>query len=227
LITERLALDYAPSLTGLHLTGVPFPRLFVPPVDPSAEEQAYLTTSTNWLTQHAAYVTLQGRQPNTLVPSLRDSPAGLAAWLLDKFRAWSDCGGDVESRFSKDELLTNLTLYWATNTIGSSFAHTTRPTKYPKAWVHQKSRGRRALLPSAATCYARRAPLPSASTRCTSGPEFRVVGIFRRSRNLRRSPNPCAPFFARCGEALLVTGFEGSRWLGHLQPYRFAILGNE
>lgn len=122
LVTERLALDYAPSLRGMHLTGVPFTRLFVPPADPSTEEQQYLTASQQWLAQHATYVTLQASEPNTLVPGLRDSPAGLAAWLLDKFRAWSDCGGNLESRFSKEELLTNLTLYWATDTIGSSFA---------------------------------------------------------------------------------------------------------
>src|SRR6185295_17256396 len=52
---------------------------------------------------------------------LQDSPAGLAAWIVDKFRAWSDCGGDVESRFTKDELLTNVMIYWATETIESSF----------------------------------------------------------------------------------------------------------
>lgn len=121
LVTERLALDYAPSLHGMHLTGVPFTRLFVPPADPSPVEQAYLTTSMQWLAQRAAYVTLQAADPNTLAPGLRDSPAGLAAWLLDKFRAWSDSGGDLESRFSKDELLTNLTIYWATDTIASSF----------------------------------------------------------------------------------------------------------
>jgi hypothetical protein len=51
---------------------------------------------------------------------LNDSPAGLAAWIVEKFRAWSDCGGDVESRFSKDELLTTVTLYWVTGSIGSS-----------------------------------------------------------------------------------------------------------
>jgi pimeloyl-ACP methyl ester carboxylesterase len=132
LITERLALEYAPSLRGMHLTGVPFTRLFVPPTDPSAEEQAYLTTSLNWLTQHAVYVTLQGREPNTLVPDLRYSPTGLAAWLLDKSRAWSDCGGDLESRFSQDELLTNLTLYWATDTIGSSFAPYSQADQVPQ-----------------------------------------------------------------------------------------------
>jgi pimeloyl-ACP methyl ester carboxylesterase len=122
LVTERLALDYAPSLTGMHLTGVPFTRLFGPPADPSPVEQQYLAASQQWLTQHATYVHLQAGEPNTLVPGLRDSPAGLAAWLLTKFRAWSDCGGNLESRFSKDELLTNLTIYWATDTIGSSFA---------------------------------------------------------------------------------------------------------
>ena len=51
---------------------------------------------------------------------LNDSPAGVAAWIVEKWRTWSDCGGDVESRFSKDELLTHLTVYWATQTISSS-----------------------------------------------------------------------------------------------------------
>jgi hypothetical protein len=57
----------------------------------------------------------------TLAAALTDSPSGLAAWLVEKYRAWSDCGGDIESRFSKDTLLTTITLYWATSTIGSSF----------------------------------------------------------------------------------------------------------
>ncbi|MGI8476209.1 MAG: alpha/beta fold hydrolase [Thermomicrobiales bacterium] len=64
---------------------------------------------------------VQGTRPQTLAYGLNDSPAGLAAWIVEKFRAWSDCGGDVETRFSKDELLTNITIYWATETINSSF----------------------------------------------------------------------------------------------------------
>jgi pimeloyl-ACP methyl ester carboxylesterase len=52
---------------------------------------------------------------------LIDSPAGLASWIVEKFRAWSDCGGDSESRFTKDELLTHLMIYWATESIGTSF----------------------------------------------------------------------------------------------------------
>ncbi|MGD0062593.1 MAG: hypothetical protein ABSB76_04025 [Streptosporangiaceae bacterium] len=64
---------------------------------------------------------IQSTRPDTLAAALADSPSGLAAWLVEKYRAWSDCGGDLESRFSKDTLLTMITLYWVTGTIGSSF----------------------------------------------------------------------------------------------------------
>jgi pimeloyl-ACP methyl ester carboxylesterase len=59
-------------------------------------------------------------KPQTAAFGLTDSPAGLAAWIVEKLRAWSDCDGDVERRFTKDEILTNVTLYWLTGTIGSS-----------------------------------------------------------------------------------------------------------
>jgi hypothetical protein len=68
-----------------------------------------------------AYALIQGPRPYTLSRGLNDSPVGLAAWIVDKFPAWSDCGGDVENSFTRDELLTNVTLYWVTETIGSSF----------------------------------------------------------------------------------------------------------
>jgi hypothetical protein len=63
----------------------------------------------------------QGLKPRPTAYSLNDSPAGLAAWILGKFREWSDCGGDLLTSFSRDELLTNVTLYWMTETISSSF----------------------------------------------------------------------------------------------------------
>jgi pimeloyl-ACP methyl ester carboxylesterase len=59
-------------------------------------------------------------KPQTAAVGLTDSPAGLAAWIVEKLRAWSDCDGDIERRFTKDEVLTNVTLYWLTATIGSS-----------------------------------------------------------------------------------------------------------
>jgi pimeloyl-ACP methyl ester carboxylesterase len=63
---------------------------------------------------------MHGTKPQTLAVGLNDSPAGLASWIVEKFRTWGDTKGNVESRFSKDELLTNLTIYWATGTIASS-----------------------------------------------------------------------------------------------------------
>ena len=67
-----------------------------------------------------AYFQMQSTKPQTLGYGLNDSPAGLAAWIVEKFRAWCDCGGDVERKFTKDELLNNVMIYWVTQTITSS-----------------------------------------------------------------------------------------------------------
>ncbi len=73
-----------------------------------------------FLEEETGYQRIQGTKPQTLGYALNDSPAGLAAWIVEKFRTWSDCGGDVERRFTKDELLTNVMLYWVTETATSS-----------------------------------------------------------------------------------------------------------
>ena len=72
------------------------------------------------LADHKAYGSIQGTRPLTLGYGLNDSPAGLAAWIVDKFWAWSDHGGDLERSFTKDELLTNVMIYWVTGTMASS-----------------------------------------------------------------------------------------------------------
>lgn len=72
------------------------------------------------LNDHRAYGAIQGTRPQTLGYGLNDSPAGLAAWIVDKFWAWSDHGGNLENSFSKDELLTNVTIYWVTETMPSA-----------------------------------------------------------------------------------------------------------
>jgi microsomal epoxide hydrolase len=74
-----------------------------------------------WLKEETGYQWIHGTKPQTLSFALADSPVGLAAWIIEKFRSWSDCRGDVESVFTKDELLTNIMLYWVTGAIGSSF----------------------------------------------------------------------------------------------------------
>jgi pimeloyl-ACP methyl ester carboxylesterase len=85
------------------------------------EQAAYLARLEKWRSEEAGYQWIQSTRPQTLAYGLTDSPVGLAAWIVEKLRAWSDCGGDVERRFSKDELLTNVMLYWATGAINSSF----------------------------------------------------------------------------------------------------------
>lgn len=68
----------------------------------------------------SGYQAVQSTKPQSLAYGLTDSPAGLAAWIVEKLRAWSDCGGDVERAFTKDELLTNIMIYWVTGSTGSS-----------------------------------------------------------------------------------------------------------
>jgi len=119
-ITARLGYAHAERLIGIHLNLLPLAR--DPSLaDPSPEEAAYLEELRVFLAEETGYQWIQGTRPQTLAFGLTDSPAGLAAWMLEKFRAWSDCGGDIESVFSKDQLLANIGLYWFTGAIGSSF----------------------------------------------------------------------------------------------------------
>jgi pimeloyl-ACP methyl ester carboxylesterase len=120
-VTEHLARSHSDALVGIHLTDVPFWHLFQPPKEPSRAEEKFLASNEAWMRKDGAYALIQGTRPRTLGQGLHDSPTGLAAWIVDKFHAWSDCGGDLETRFTKDELLTNVTIYWATGTIESSF----------------------------------------------------------------------------------------------------------
>jgi microsomal epoxide hydrolase len=89
--------------------------------NPTPEEARFAGELNVFIKEEMGYQWIQGTRPQTLAFGLTDSPAGLAAWIIEKFRGWSDCGGDVESVFTKDELLANITLYWLTGAIGASF----------------------------------------------------------------------------------------------------------
>jgi microsomal epoxide hydrolase len=123
LVTTHLGLVDPAHVCGLHLNMV----VAGPPAgaaDPmegvTPEELRDLGDMGAFQRLETGYQQIQGTKPQTLGVALNDSPAGLAAWIVEKFRTWSDCGGDVERRFSKDELLANITLYWVTGTINSS-----------------------------------------------------------------------------------------------------------
>ena len=120
-ITARLGHDVPESVLGIHLTMLPIRRDLPKPDQPTEEEARYLDELAAFQREEAGYQAIQGTKPQTLAYGLTDSPVGLAAWIVEKFRTWSDCDGDVERVFSRDELLTNVMLYWVTGAIGSSF----------------------------------------------------------------------------------------------------------
>lgn len=119
-VSLRLALAHPDLLVGIHLTYLG--KIIPLPEHPnlSEAEQRHLQVEQQWSLEEGAYSKLHATKPQTLAYGLNDSPAGLAAWIIEKFRAWSDCHGEVEKRFTKDELLTNIMLYWTTETISSS-----------------------------------------------------------------------------------------------------------
>lgn len=121
-ITEELGLHHGDSLLGIHLTEVPYQHMFaLQGVELSETEQKFLEATNSWVQTEGAYANIQATKPQTPAYALNDSPVGLAAWMVEKFYIWSDCGGEIERCYSKDELLTNIMIYWTTQTIGSSF----------------------------------------------------------------------------------------------------------
>jgi len=133
-VSTWLASRYPERVAGIHLnyiSGSYSPPLGEgqPPI--TKEEKQYLDHVLAWSNQHAAYGRIQSTKPQSLAVGLNDSPAGLAAWIAEKFHAWTDNNGNVEDAVSYDALLTNISLYWFTQTIGSSFRMYVEGSKHP------------------------------------------------------------------------------------------------
>jgi pimeloyl-ACP methyl ester carboxylesterase len=119
-ITARLAQAHPEAVVGIHVLSVASPPEF-DPASVTEEERTYLDEEEEWAHSEGGYQHQQKTRPLTLAPGLSDSPAGLLAWIVEKHRAWSDCGGEVSTRFSDDYLLTVASVYWFTNSISTSF----------------------------------------------------------------------------------------------------------
>ena len=123
-VTARLGFAYPDEVMGIHVTsasGVVAASHTGEGMAPLTErERQHMENREQWQQAEGGYSHIQGTKPQTLSYGLNDSPAGLAAWIVEKFRTWSDCNGDVESKYTKDELLTTVTIYWVTGTINSS-----------------------------------------------------------------------------------------------------------
>ncbi|MHC3474988.1 epoxide hydrolase family protein [Streptomyces sp. 7R007] len=121
-VAEALAASHPERVMALHLTDVSqYHFLIEPPHDLSEAERAYVSYGHRWQATEGGYMHEQSTKPHTLAVGLGDSPAGLAAWLVEKLRTWTDCDGDVEAVFTRDELLTWITAYWVSGAIGTSF----------------------------------------------------------------------------------------------------------
>ena len=131
-VTTGLGLRYPERLVGIHLTALADPYLGPGAPELSPAESAYLRLRERWRDEEGGYQHQQGTRPQTLGYGLNDSPAGLAAWIVEKYRAWSGCNGDVERSFTKDELLTTITIYWLTQTINSSIRMYYAARHYPQ-----------------------------------------------------------------------------------------------
>lgn len=139
-VEMALVRDFPDRLIGAHYVNVysGFPR----PDHPTPEERQYFERMDYWNFTEGAYAMVQGTKPQSLAAGLNDSPAGLAAWILEKFKSWSDNGGDLATAFDLHDLATILSVYWFTQTIGSSvrlykeaFADRELATKAPRHQV--------------------------------------------------------------------------------------------
>lgn len=120
-VTTYMAMDNAAAVQGIHLSNLEVAPYVGPGSRPLSEaERAYLAQYERWAADDRGYGVIQSTRPQTVGYGLNDSPAGLAAWVLEKWRSWADSGGDLAGTFSQDFLLTVLTMYWATQTITPS-----------------------------------------------------------------------------------------------------------
>ena len=121
-IASAMAYRHPEAVKGIHLNLLPLRRdsmLFQEPID--AEAKRYATELDDFLRENTGYQWIQGTRPQTLAYALNDSPMGLAAWIGEKFAAWSDCNGKPESVIPFERMLANICFYWFTEAIGSSF----------------------------------------------------------------------------------------------------------
>ncbi len=120
-LAQYMAFTQPESVVGIHLTDIGWhTSVTLDRSSLSEAEQQYMNGLEQQGMSESGYIMIQGSKPQTLAYGLNDSPVGLAGWIIEKFRAWSDCDDDVERSHTKDELLTNIMVYWVTQTINSS-----------------------------------------------------------------------------------------------------------
>ena len=189
-VATYMAIENPAPMIGIHLTTM---ELWPPTGEgtrPLTEaESAYVAQVRQWDEVERGYSAIQSTRPQTLGYALNDSPAGLAAWILEKWRAWSDSDGDLDAHFSRDFLLTLLTLYWVTETITPSMRDYFDNRWHGAAIFSRHScAGTRWDLPTSTTTMcqreARRGNGWSGFTTFVGGPQCRAAGTLVLQRSL-------------------------------------------
>jgi pimeloyl-ACP methyl ester carboxylesterase len=120
-VATLMALDEPESVLGIHLSTLEMSPTITESSPPLSDaEISYLRERDSWDNVERGYSALQSTKPQTIAFALNDSPAGLTAWIVEKWRSWSDSGGDLEHRMPRDALLTMITIYWVTGSIATS-----------------------------------------------------------------------------------------------------------
>jgi pimeloyl-ACP methyl ester carboxylesterase len=153
-VVTRLALQHPASLLGIHLTDVRDPWLGPGSAPLTPAEQRYRDAQREWYAAEGGYDAIQTTKPQTLAFALADSPLGSIAWIVEKLRAWSDCGGDVERRFPLDRLLTNVGLYLTTGTLATSLQLYHDRVHHPQRF----GAGERVRVPTAVALFPAETP---------------------------------------------------------------------
>ena len=120
MISSRLGYAYPERVLGVHLNMVGIAPHPANRRNLSPAEEDFLKNMRTWQREERGYQEIQGTKPQTLGFALNDSPVGVCAWIVEKFRTWSDCDGNPENSYTKDQLLTNVMLYWVTQTFHSA-----------------------------------------------------------------------------------------------------------
>ena len=137
-VSRYLALDDPDRVVAVHRTDAGLPQFSGDPADLTLQEREWFANIAAWGAAEGAYGAMHRTKPQTAAVGLNDSPAGLASWIVEKLQSWSGCDGDIERSFTKDEILTNVTIYWLTQTIGSSMRMYSANSAIPPAQLARR-----------------------------------------------------------------------------------------
>ncbi|SDR56848.1 Pimeloyl-ACP methyl ester carboxylesterase [Rhizobiales bacterium GAS113] len=159
-VTTALGLRHQERLIGLHFNYIPGSFQIVGEASEfSEDERASLARRAAWAEAEGGYAHVQRTRPQSLAYALNDSPVGLAGWIAEKFRVWTDCGGEIERAVTRDELLTDISIYWFTQTISSSirlyYEVRNKPLRFQP--------GEKVQVPCAIAHFPKEIPLPARS----------------------------------------------------------------